>query len=95
MMSGVNIVNGYPNQIFDKIGQEGTYSTSQKNYFVGCSGFLGALTSQFAVAYLKRRTIMIGGQTLMAILLLMIALFIVNKKPDATIYSMSAFIFTF
>ena len=30
MMSGVNIINGYSTQIFDKIGEEGTFTTSQK-----------------------------------------------------------------
>ena len=95
MMSGVNIINGYSTQIFDKIGEDGTFSTSQKNYFVGCSGFLGAFFSNFTVAFLTRRTILIGGHTLMGIFLLLIAIFIVQKNPDATIYSMSAFIISF
>jgi len=92
MMSGIHIISANSTKIFDKIGEEGTYTTSQKNYFVGISGFLGAFLSNFTVAFLTRRTLLIGGHILMCVFLLMTAIFIVQKNPDATIYSMSAFI---
>ena len=95
MMSGVNIINGYSTQIFDHIGDEGTFTTAQKNYFVGCSGFFGACLSKYTVLHLNRRTILIGGHFLMGIFLFLIAIFIVTKHPDLTIFSMSAFIITF
>lgn len=99
MMSGVNIINSYSTNIFDDIknngGGDGSFTTPQKNLFVGCSGFTGAFLSNFTVAFLSRRMILIGGHFLMGIFLLLVAISIDNKKPDLVIYFMSAFIVTF
>jgi len=77
-MSGINIVNVYAPTIFTEIRNKnhttGGLSPEQCTYFVGAAGFVGAVLSNFTVAYFSRRALFLGGHVLMGIFLLLVAI---------------------
>jgi len=78
-MAGVNILNIYAYTIFNKIVEDGNdmkLSPTQCTYFIGISGFVGSLLSNFIIGLIKMRPIMIGGEILICIFLFLVAIFI-------------------
>jgi hypothetical protein len=80
-MSGANVLNGYSANIFKSIeqssgGVKGYFTVTEAGYFIGLSGFIGALLGIFTVPYFTRRALLIGGHLLMGAFLLLVAVLI-------------------
>ena len=69
-MAGCNIVNMYSTIIFEGIASQSDsvpLTPTACSYFIGCSGFVGAIFAAFTCLYFTRRTVFIGGHVSMGI----------------------------
>ena len=97
-MAGVNVINIYTKVIFDAIEKEGgvsSLSAKTQSYFIGISGFFGAICAGFTVLYFSRRTIFIGGHSIIGVCMLAIGLFIDLGKPEICLVFMCIAVITF
>lgn len=97
-MTGINITNIYAATIFKNIVDSGGYmfiSVPTAGIFVGLSGFLGALNSNFTVYFLSRRAVFIGGHFFMLIFLFLTGIFIHFKNGNMSLLCICLYIVSF
>jgi hypothetical protein len=97
-MAGVNIINIYTPIIFEEISKKGgssDLSATTQSYFIGVSGFFGAIFAAFTVLKFSRRMIFIGGHTIIGISMLSIGMFIDLGSPNACLVFMCISVITF
>jgi hypothetical protein len=97
-IAGVNIINIYTTTIFEFISASGAsskLSAKTQSYFIGISGFFGAILAAFTINKFSRRAIFLGGFGIIGICMLSIGLFIDISKPDLCLAFMCVAIITF
>ena len=97
-MAGVNIINIYAPTIFERIKKSGgnsTLSATSQSYFIGVSGFFGAILAAFTVLKFSRRAIFISGHSIIGVCMLSIGLFIDLKNANACLIFMCVAVVTF
>ena len=90
-MAGVNIINIYTSTIFEDIalkGAKSSLSPKTQTYFIGISGFVGAILAAFSVQNLTRRQIFIGGHSIIGVCMLLIGLFDDLNSPNPLLFFM-------
>ena len=78
-MTGIGIINIFSTAIFENVHKAAVnhkLTLSQENYYIGLSGFSGAVLSLWSIRLLSRRAIFIGGHFVMMILLFLVAYYI-------------------
>jgi hypothetical protein len=97
-LSGIPVINIYANNIFTDIQNSGGISNtnlSKKLTFIGISNFLGAILSNFTVYLCNRRTVFIGGMTIVGFCMIGISVLVDFKKPDPVLYLMCTAVIAF
>lgn len=97
-MSGIGVVNIYCITIFDALQRKGAISrltAIEDSYYIGLSGFVGAVLSYYTVSLLSRRAVFIGGHLCMAVLLFATAYFVQIRQAELVLLTMSSFVVVF
>ena len=72
-----------------------SFSAKEGSYIVGCWSLFVAILSPLLVRRFKRRTLLVWGQTSMAISLFAVGVFYAEKMDIATIIGINWFIMSF
>jgi len=78
-MSGMNVINGFAKEIFEKIeenGGETKLDPSQSSLILGISAVVGVLVSMITVKYMRRKSLLLAGHILLCIFLTLVGIFI-------------------
>ena len=94
-MGGVSIIGIFATTIFDNVHKGQlliSLSLKTELFYIGLSGFIGAVLGLWTVKYLTRRAIFIGGHLIMAVQLFFVGHFIDTKQPELALMNMCAFL---
>ena len=95
--TGLDGIMIYSNTIFGEMKDRGSisFTAKQGSYIVGCWSLFVAVLSPALVRKFKRRTLLMWGQTSMAISLIAVAIFYMGKHDIWTIIGINWFIMSF
>lgn len=84
-MTGLNAINGYSNTLVDKLNQGGSFpfTPSEATYFLGVSGFVGAIIGPAVISRLGRKANFLYGQGSMGIAMTLMGVFKVTNSNMA------------
>lgn len=84
-MTGLNAINGYSNTLVDKLNKGGSFpfTPSEATYFLGVSGFVGAIIGPAIISRLGRKMNFLIGQGSMGVAMTLMGVFTVTEANMA------------